>query len=79
MSLFETRPIFLVVLDRFPKQSLFLQDFLGLVPIIPKIRFRSMLNQLVDPFLFAVDVKDASAEGRAFLRVLRVVRVHLQT
>lgn len=79
MRFFETCPVLLVCVYGIAQQRLFLEDFLRLVRVIPEIRLRGVLNQLVDSVLFARDVKDASREGRAFLRADSVVRGLLQT
>jgi hypothetical protein len=64
---FETRPVFLPsVYDR-SKRGLFLENALRFFRVVPEIGARGNLIELLDTFLLAVEVKDASAKARVAL------------
>ena len=63
--------------DDLPQRGLLFEDSLRFIAVVPEIRARSDLGQLVDSFLFSFEVKDASAEARAALPGGSVVRMYL--
>jgi hypothetical protein len=69
--------VFVPGVDDLLKRGLLFENSLRLIAVVPEIRARSDLGQLVDSFLFSFEVKDASAEARAVLPDGSVVRMYL--
>jgi hypothetical protein len=61
------------------ERRLLLEDRLGFFRVVPEIGLGSDLVQLLDPFLLAFDVKDASAGDRDAVRGELTVPLFLPT
>ena len=66
--LLELGAMFFPRIDHRFERGLFLEYRLGFFGVVPEIRLGGDLVQLLDPFLLAFDVKDASAGDRDALR-----------
>ena len=66
-GLFESRSIFFPGVDDVFQGGLLFENSLSFFAIVPEIRLRGDLVQLLKPFLFPLEVKDASAGARVVL------------
>jgi len=65
LDIFQATANRIAILNQFLQNGPFLQDFLGLLVVIPEFRFGNLGLQLCNPLPLAVNVKDTSSARRA--------------